>query len=291
MMKKVIAILLAAAMVLAMTACNKKAPAEESTDTKATEAETTKAEETEAETTEETTEEATEETTEEAPVDGPVVGGDEEGQIVGGWLLNDRFAATEMSEEEIDRFAKAMECFDGAGYDPIAILGQQVVAGMNYAYLCQGQMVVPGAAPSLYVVKVYADLEGNVSITDAEKVEVDDLLELFEADDDEDDADDDVDGGMLVGGYTVNENLGGVILPGDSLQAFAEATQDLAGASYLPVALVGSQVVAGSNYLIIAKQTKVTNPPVSSICVMKVYSPIDGSAPTITDVKAWDYWD
>ncbi len=44
-------------------------------------------------------------------------------------------------------------------------------------------------------------------------------------------------------------------LPEDVEKGFNEVTQHLVGASYEPVLYVGSQVVAGINYMIICKQT------------------------------------
>lgn len=61
----------------------------------------------------------------------------------------------------------------GAVYEPVQLLGTQVVAGTNYALLCRVTGVYPDAVPEYCVVYVYADLEGNASLQ-----EVQDLLSV-----------------------------------------------------------------------------------------------------------------
>ena len=53
---------------------------------------------------------------------------------------------------------------DGVNYIPVAFLGSQVVAGTNYAVLCQAAVVYPGAEPYYVIIYIYRDLEGNASI-------------------------------------------------------------------------------------------------------------------------------
>ena len=55
---------------------------------------------------------------------------------------------------------KALEGMVGASYEPVACLGTQVVAGTNYCYLAVSDTGFPE------LVYLYADLEGNVSVSD-----------------------------------------------------------------------------------------------------------------------------
>ena len=59
-----------------------------------------------------------------------------------------------------------MEGFTGVGYVPVALLSTQLVAGMNYRYLCEATTVVPDAETSYAIVTVYQDLEGNAEVTE-----------------------------------------------------------------------------------------------------------------------------
>ena len=100
-----------------------------------------------------------------APED-PVELGDPAGAAVavsaGGWTLAE---SAEIPAEAQKAFDKAMEGFTGVGYKPIAYLGSQVVAGLNYAFLCKSKGVYPGAKESFSIVKVYAALDGSATIT------------------------------------------------------------------------------------------------------------------------------
>ncbi len=57
----------------------------------------------------------------------------------------------------------------------------------------------------------------------------------------------------IAGGWSLKEISNK--LPEEVEKGFKEVTQHLVGASYEPVLYVGSQVVAGINYMIICKQT------------------------------------
>ena len=110
---------------------------------------------------------------EQQPVeDEPVIVGDPtvDGRpiITGGWTINTEYTDPAMPDGAKAAFEKAMEGFTGVGYTPIAFLGSQVVAGVNYAYLCAATTVTAAPVTSLKIVKVYRDLSGNASITSIE---------------------------------------------------------------------------------------------------------------------------
>ena len=83
--------------------------------------------------------------------------------MVGSWAQPETPVIT---EEAGKAFEKAMEGFTGVGYVPVALLSTQLVAGMNYRYLCEATTVVPDAETSYAIVTVYQDLEGNAEITE-----------------------------------------------------------------------------------------------------------------------------
>ena len=83
---------------------------------------------------------------------------------VGGWTPAKDPAVT---KELQALFQKGTETLTGAGYIPVAFLGTQVVAGTNYAFLCQVVTAYPGSldtAPAYAMVYLYQDLSGNVSV-------------------------------------------------------------------------------------------------------------------------------
>ena len=75
-------------------------------------------------------------------------------------------------------FDKAMEGLVGCTYEPIAILGSQVVSGMNYCRLCRLTPVVPDAESTFALVYLYVDLENNASITRVAGIEFDATAEI-----------------------------------------------------------------------------------------------------------------
>ena len=88
--------------------------------------------------------------------------------LVGGWKTPD---SRELTPEALDAFNKAMEGLVGVDYKPVALLGTQLVAGMNYCILCEAKVVYPGAEPYYAKVTVYEDLKGNATVTDIEKLD------------------------------------------------------------------------------------------------------------------------
>lgn len=173
--------------------------------------------------------------------------------LAGGWTAAEDHALT---EETAAIFNKAFEGLAGAGYEPIALLGTQVVAGINYKFFAKQTIVTAEPVISYGIVTVYVDLEGNASFTDYVPV----IAEAEEA---------------LCGGYapvddwTVTEEISGMI---------ANALEGLTGAGYEGIAVIGTQVVAGLNYQILAKQTLVTAEPVVNYGVLTIYKDLEGNA-------------
>ena len=79
----------------------------------------------------------------------------------GGWTLNDSFAVSADAQQAFD---KAMEGLVGVNYQPVGLLGTQLVSGTNYCFLCEAAVVYPNAQPYYAVVTVYADLQGKAEV-------------------------------------------------------------------------------------------------------------------------------
>ncbi|MGN0655273.1 MAG: hypothetical protein ACI4KR_00630 [Ruminiclostridium sp.] len=114
------------------------------------------------------------------------------------------------------------------------------MAGTNYAILCKSATVYPGAQPEIKVMYIYEDLEGNAEITGFQTII----------------------GEMSDGGFSANT---GKLTPSKNktvYSAYKNAMKELDGVSYTPVAYLGSQVVAGTNYLMLCR-SKVVYPGAS----------------------------
>ena len=95
----------------------------------------------------------------EAPVNSP---------IAGGWAINEEDVSMEANPEAKAALEKALEGLTGAGYEPIACLGTQVVAGTNYCILCRITPVAPNAASHFGLVYVYQALDGTAKLLDVQ---------------------------------------------------------------------------------------------------------------------------
>lgn len=148
-MKKIIALVLVALMAMTMVfACAEEAPEEV-----------------------EIVEEEVEETEDEKPEEEETEDGwladeleelQEADELDGGWTASESPALTEDIQAIFD---KAVEDIDGYTVTPVAYLGSQVVAGTNYAFLCQGKFD-DDAKLSYIMLYVTQDTEGNVEILD-----------------------------------------------------------------------------------------------------------------------------
>ncbi|MBR3505258.1 MAG: hypothetical protein IKO07_13595 [Clostridia bacterium] len=91
---------------------------------------------------------------------------------------------------------------------------------------------------------------------------------------------------ILVGGWSVADSEE-IALPEDAADAFEKALEGLAGCTYKPVALLGTQVVAGTNYCILCELTPVVPNPVSYYALVYIYADLQGNA-QITNVAELD---
>jgi len=149
-MKKILVLALTLFMATSIVACAAKE--EPVAETEAVTEATTEAPTTAAET---VTEAATTETETEVVETDP--------EILGGWTDTEDGS---LSEELLGYFDAATSELVGASYEPLELLGTQVVAGTNYKILCNVTAVVPDAKPEKKIVTMYVDLQKNASITE-----------------------------------------------------------------------------------------------------------------------------
>ena len=88
--------------------------------------------------------------------------------LVGGWQTPE---SPDITPELWEIFHQAMDTVPGRPYTPVALVGTQLVAGMNYCFLAEAaadQHLVDEHYANIYI---YRDLQGNVTITDIEELE------------------------------------------------------------------------------------------------------------------------
>ena len=87
---------------------------------------------------------------------------DADAELDGGWAKSGDLTVTEEAKKTLE---KASETLAGASFNPIAVLGTQVVAGTNYLIFCEMTATVPNAKTDYAILTVYEDLEGKCEIT------------------------------------------------------------------------------------------------------------------------------
>lgn len=86
-----------------------------------------------------------------------------DGPMAGGWFLTE---SPVLTDEAKSTFTKALEGYEGAVLQPLALVSQQVVAGMNYCYVCAYTPSEPNAQTTYALAWVYRDLQGGAQITE-----------------------------------------------------------------------------------------------------------------------------
>ena len=178
---------------------------------------------------------------------------EQEEVLDGGWQEAEDGTITEELQALFD---KAMESLVGVDYVPVELLATQIVSGTNYKFLCEGTTVVPDGETKQYIVTIYEDLEGNAEVMNIEEVQE----EQKEG---------------LVGGWTEAED--GTIT--EELQAlFDKAMEGLVGVDYVPVKLLATQVVAGTNYKFLCEGTTVVPDGETKQYIVTIYEDLEGNA-------------
>ena len=191
--------------------------------------------------------------------------------VTGGWELYDN-KANVLPDDVQAAFDKAAETYTGSELKPVAYVASQVVAGTNYMILCETAASTEDPVPSYQMVIVYADLKGNAEITHVKEF---DLTSYTEGGSSEISAE------KLAGGWEVAEDRSSVLIPQDAKDIFDQAKENLDGNELDPMALLGTQVVAGKNYAFLCYSTLQTEETVNGIQVVTVYADLDGNAEVI----------
>lgn len=212
--------------------------------------------------------EATEETkTEEAPAteapaeEAPA----EDGAMLGGWTVNTEYNSM-MADDDVARFEKALEGLTGVGYTPVTILATQVVNGTNYAYLAVGQTVTAEPVSGWYVVNVNENSAGEISLVSINQIDVAEIHTMDNAD------------GAALGGWTATDTGKAGMLAGEDAQvAFDAAAEKLLGVTLNPIAVLGTQLVNGTNYAVLSRGKTSTEDPAVNLYVTKYHVGTDGT--------------
>lgn len=188
----------------------------------------------------------------------PAAAVSEENCISGNWK---RAADPSLTDTVRKVFDKAFDGLVGASYTPAAVLATRTTAkGTQYRVLCRMTVCYPGAQEQYVVVTLQRGLLGR-----AEILNVDDALCETDLVDDKE----------MTGGWQEAQSPA---MTDEAKAAFEKATEGLLCVDYVPVALLSTQVVAGTNYRILCEATEVYPGAETHYAVMTVYEGLDGSA-------------
>lgn len=177
-----------------------------------------------------------------------------EDALEGGWTAAEEPTIT---PELAGLCGKAVEGLVGAEYTPVALLATQVVAGTNYRILFRTAAVVPDEEETYAIGTIYEDLEGNATLEDVQATQVKANLN------------------DLPGGWMAPESI---TLSEDARKAFDTAMEDLVGVDYQPLALLATQLVAGTNYAILCQATVVYPDAEPYYAIVSVAQNLEGQA-------------
>ena len=155
----------------------------------------------------------------------------------GGWSVSKaRYSFLSKSQKKV--FNKATEGMTGVSYEPVALLAKQTVAGTNYFYLCQGTTVTAKPVKSWYVLSAFKSLDKEISLNSSKKIGLSKIKTKKKPS-----------AAPLLGGFEIVKikNKSAALSKSVS-KVFNKATKKYKKYKLRPIALLGTQVVAGKNY-------------------------------------------
>lgn len=177
--------------------------------------------------------------------------------LSGGWTISEQEAVT-LPENVQAAFDKAAA---GESLVPVALVAQQVVAGTNDMLLCRD-------GGEYRMIVVFRDLQGGAELTNKAPFSLTDYTQ----------SDGEAPTEILSGGWYAPDELTALPLPENAAAALEKAQSEFVGSTVEPMALLGTQVVAGTNYAILCRVTPVVPDAVSSVQVVTVYADLQGNA-------------
>ena len=187
--------------------------------------------------------------------------GNVENKVVGGLEVTKADKQAIIPEDALSAFNRANAQYTNMKLNVVALLGEQVVAGTNYMFLCKATEVSPNAETSYKVVIVYNDLENKATITHVNDFNVNKYLNENISDNST----------TTIGGWRVEIPEASNVLDENVQSAFDDAKAKVVGVEYQPIAVLGEQVVAGKNYAILCYGKLATAEAKAGIYLITLY--------------------
>lgn len=155
---------------------------------------------------------------------------------------------------------------DGASYTPLACIGAQVVAGTNFCILASSAPVVPNAQSKLVAIYLYQPINEKATITDIVDFNLINYLEDKKVTKEVKE---------LAGGWSIIEGGTFDSMPEAFEKSSKEAIKKYTSVRLEPLAILGTQVVAGTNYAVVCKGALPSGQ--ANFYVAVLYAGVDGT--------------
>lgn len=189
------------------------------------------------------------------PVDG--------GQLAGDYAVNTVYG--QIPDDALQAFNAAIT--EDQGIKPVALLGQQVVAGLNYAFLVE-------CAGEYSTMVIYKPISGETpSVLKTKEFNYQDYLtkEIKVLEDSE----------MLEGGYVISTEGGLTSMPERLATATCGAFMDFTDCTLEALCQLGTQVVAGTNYALLCRGYN-EGSEIANLYFVELYDGVDGTQSLLT---------
>ena len=154
------------------------------------------------------------------------------------WKLTFRKSNVMFDDDVQKAFDNASSKYEKANLELVVLLGEQVVAGTNYMFLCQAES---DGVKTYKTVIVYKDLQGNSEITLVNDFDVKKYVNENK----------DLNTEMIVGGWKTEIPGKPIMLEEEVQSAFDQATEKMVGTTYYPIAVLAKQEKEGTNYAVL----------------------------------------
>ena len=182
------------------------------------------------------------------------------GDVIAGGITD--AASPEIPDAVKPLFEEATKTLTGVGYEPVAYIGSQVVAGTNHFILCSATPTTADPKSTYAIVTLFEGLNGEAEITEIINSDVAAPVPVDSEN-------------PISGGYTRPDKPD---VTAEAKQALEKAVEGLDGATYEAKALLGTQVVSGTNYMLFCKITPVVADPQPHYSIVTVYEDLEGKA-------------
>ena len=158
-------------------------------------------------------------------------------EMVGSWEDNLNSKQSYINEDALKSYKQATKDYKDKNLEVVALLAEQVVAGTNYMFLCKSD--------NYKIVIIYKNLDGKSTITSVNDFDYTQYVNEEITNKNE----------ILVGGWNTEVPKEGIKLENKVQKAFEKATERIKDITYIPIANLGTQLVAGTNYAILCYGT------------------------------------